>query len=67
MIKLSQKRTCEGCRALLQIQYIDRCELGYKFDDNFKPLQSCPKPKTNSEFIQCREIFKEVKQNETKM
>jgi hypothetical protein len=58
VITLSQKRTCSGCRALYQSQYMDRCELGYKFNGNFKPLEPCPKPRTNSDFIECCKFYK---------
>ena len=57
MIKLSQKRTCESCKAMYQSQYIDRCELGYQFDKHFKPLEICPKPKTYSEYYECRQWY----------
>jgi hypothetical protein len=57
MIKLSQKRTCENCKALYQSQYINKCELGYKFDKYFKPIEPCPKPKTYIELIECRKWY----------
>lgn len=57
-MKISQKRTCEGCRALYQGQYIDKCELGYMFNEKFKPLEQCPKPKTLNELLECIEWYK---------
>lgn len=57
MIKLSQKKTCENCKAIYQSQYVDRCELGYSFDKHFKPTEPCPKPKTFMELIECRELY----------
>lgn len=53
MLKLSQKKTCENCKALLLLQYSTKCELGYDFDAYFKPLEPCPKPKTYADFVQC--------------
>jgi hypothetical protein len=50
------KRTCNGCRALSD----NFCLLGYKtvvkkyFDYlpvEYKPLEECPKPKTNDEYV----------------
>ena len=53
------KKTCEGCKALELSQYTARCLLGYKFDERFKPLEQCPKPKTYADF------FEEKKQKGT--
>jgi len=58
MIRLSQKRTCNNCIALYQSQYIDRCELGYKFNEKFIPLTPCPKPLTYNDLIECRKWYK---------
>jgi hypothetical protein len=57
MVKLSKKRTCEGCKALDMRQYVSECILGYKIDDNFKPTEPCLKPKTYSEFIECNKLI----------
>jgi hypothetical protein len=48
------KRTCEGCKALRMEQYYSECMLGYKLDDHFKPLEECPKPKTNMAYIDAK-------------
>jgi hypothetical protein len=57
MVKMSQKRTCEGCKALDQRQYINDCLLGYKFDEHFKPLEICPKPKTYEQYIESKQWY----------
>lgn len=58
MIKLSQKRTCEGCKALYMEQGgTHRCELNYKYNEHFKPSEPCPKPKTIMEFYECMEWY----------
>lgn len=57
MIKLSQKKTCENCRALEQYQYVNGCILGYVFNEKFKPLEPCPKPKTWNDLIECRKRY----------
>lgn len=51
------KRTCNGCRALSR----GICTLGYEvapktviehvYTVEWKPLQECPKPKTNGELV----------------
>lgn len=57
------KRTCNGCKALSQSKYF-YCELGYKLTSKreyegitieCKPLEECPKPKTNDEY--CKEVI----------
>jgi len=58
MIKLSQKRTCNNCKALLQEQYLSRCELGYNFNKDYRPVEICPKPKTILELIECWKLYK---------
>lgn len=63
MIKLSQKRTCEGCKALIQpvwSRYIFICSLGYSFDEKYKPLEVCPKPKTIADLIECNKYYKKL-------
>jgi hypothetical protein len=50
------KRTCYGCKALEG----DHCYLGYKNEKLFKnysstdvkPLEECPKPKTNDKYME---------------
>lgn len=49
-MKLSQKRTCDRCRALYIGQYDSKCLLGYKIK-NFSPETPCPKPCTNNDYI----------------
>lgn len=54
-MKISQKRTCNGCKA----EDLKSCALNYKVENVFmlgrivgnKPLEPCPKPKTHDEFI----------------
>ena len=47
------KKDCYGCRALYQEQYFSRCSLGFKHDDiNHKPLEECPKPRTNYKLVE---------------
>ncbi|MFJ8247385.1 hypothetical protein [Peribacillus asahii] len=54
------KRTCNGCKALEED--MGSCSLGYKIKGvnhpkyieitiEYKPLEECPKPKTNTEFV----------------
>ena len=58
MINLSQKRTCEGCKALEQYQGgTNKCTLGYSFDKNWKPIEPCPKPKTIMELFESRKLY----------
>lgn len=57
MIRLSQKRTCEDCRALKMDQYTNKCVLGYKYE-HFVPLGSCPKPKTYNDLSECEKYYK---------
>ena len=49
------KRTCEGCKALcFKDKYEQYCLLSYKMDGmKLKPLEDCPKPTTNMDFINC--------------
>jgi len=45
------KRTCNGCKALVDVQgYGLKCNFGYKMDVG-KPLEECPKPKNYTELI----------------
>ena len=64
-MKISQKKTCNNCRALT---HDCRCELGYKIKAkyyaecipiNARPLEPCPAPKTVYESIEaCRNLKK---------
>lgn len=69
-MKLSQKRTCSGCRALEFGQYSDKCLLGYSFDKKHVPQEKCPKPTTISELIfasnQANGLLKRVTREEAK-
>ena len=54
-IQISRKRTCNGCKALYFDHAAPECRLCYSIDLNLiKPLEPCPKPKTNVEFVHCR-------------
>ncbi len=48
------KRSCDGCKAFsFRDKYEGKCDLGFKIDGmKWKPLEDCPKPRTNIEF--CR-------------
>ena len=61
-IRLSQKRTCNGCRACVSEW---SCEFGYKVAPKgtiagriymWKPLEPCYKPKTMSEYLLAKEL-----------
>jgi hypothetical protein len=55
------KKTCNGCKASTIDRFEARCDLGFSVDTIFsklfliayegKPLEECPKPKTNKEFV----------------
>ena len=51
-IKISQKRTCNGCKALVSHAAQGcTCTLGYPLDsDNGIPSKPCPKPTTNENY-----------------
>lgn len=49
-MKISKKRTCNGCKALSIQQYYSTCLLRYKFK-SFIPQSPCPKPCTNNDYI----------------
>jgi hypothetical protein len=60
-MKLSQKRTCNSCKAESYDSrpYIARCELGFSVTEkNYEgiPLEKCYKPLTNSQYVDAREI-----------
>ena len=56
------KRTCDGCKAFIYSNYSAKCERGYEVENyervkvsgdvllRFRPLKTCPKPKTNNEY-----------------
>ncbi|KJS85009.1 MAG: hypothetical protein JM58_09595 [Peptococcaceae bacterium BICA1-8] len=56
-IKLSQKRTCERCKALYISQYDVKCQLGYFLDIKINPTEPCPKPMTYIELIECKKWY----------
>lgn len=51
-MKISQKRTCEGCRAVDWWTHNSiTCELKFNIDGKKGiPLEPCPKPKNNREY-----------------
>jgi uncharacterized protein (DUF1684 family) len=63
-MKLSQKRTCNGCKALNVVDA--RCDLGAEiaidFSDadarfkKYRPKQKCYKPTTNNEWVMALEL-----------
>ena len=56
------KRTCERCKALIDVQgYGLKCNLDYKMIDG-KPQEECPKPKTYNEWIYYSDLITRVKQ-----
>jgi len=58
-IKLKNYRKCNGCKAITcnstgALSY--HCDLGYKTGSKYGeiiPLEPCPKPKTNDQYILC--------------
>lgn len=57
------KRTCNGCRALEQINGYFNCILGYKIEQKYveqvfnvgaKPKEECPKPTTYEEYLKLK-------------
>lgn len=64
MIKLSQKRKCDRCRALEYDRGMCKCRLGYGINENYNngvlypnPKEKCPKPKTVIEYYECIEWY----------
>ena len=63
-MRISEKRTCHGCKALFMSDIIDtKCRLGYpiekvKIDSTgafwCRPTHQCHKPKTYSEFFEAQ-------------
>lgn len=54
------KKSCDGCRAFYPDRPVSRCALGYKLDViKWKPLEQCPKPRTNIEL--CNTPHKSIK------
>lgn len=64
---LSQKRTCNGCYALVRLNKLNFCSMSYKtsvksveahmgdkpyFHDDVCPLEPCPKPITYRQYVQ---------------
>lgn len=71
-MKISQKKTCEGCKAINEIQGSTMdCKLGYhnkgRYDSfialpKIEPQEPCPKPKTYKELIDAEEKYKKISQ-----
>jgi hypothetical protein len=63
------KRKCDGCKALEVDRYYGRCLLGHSIKNErindliivYKPLEECPKPMTNIQFIEAPRKGWEVK------
>lgn len=62
--KYTQKKNCNGCKALYGIGIDQRCLIGYKMTTTQEkhehytyeraiPLEPCPKPKTHKEKREC--------------
>jgi hypothetical protein len=50
------KRTCNGCKALDWDRGCWECRLRHKIDiEKGKPLEECPKPMTNEQYIRAKE------------
>lgn len=63
-MKISQKRTCNNCRAMQRLRLRGWCSLGYKTEGepwDLKPMEPCPKPLTHREIIEIRKIMREEK------
>lgn len=55
------KKTCNGCKAYTKGVSKGTCSLGFQFKDIYipktgsfidsVPIEKCPKPKTNDEFV----------------
>jgi hypothetical protein len=61
------KRTCDGCKALLDLHIDCACKLGYpmkrKWSDkgvDCAPDEPCPKPMTNRKYVDLLLIRKDV-------
>lgn len=68
MIKLSQRKKCDGCRCLAHngctIGYIIKIgikDLRYANIKTYTPLEPCPKPLTGNDFIQAIKLYKNSK------
>ena len=60
-MRLSQKRTCDKCRAF----YVytgdahPECSLGYEIiTEGYIPAEPCPKPITNKEYIEALDNYR---------
>jgi len=56
---IGQKRTCQGCRVLYDSTFpAFICDLGYPIEikEGVRPLVPCPKPKSNLEAINVKEV-----------
>ena len=66
-INISQKKTCNGCRAYCGTVSTPYCELGYPIDlkafdalgfTQFGiPKVPCPKPRNYSQFNECHDLY----------
>ncbi len=72
-MKLSQKRTCEGCRASTP-RYQTTCELGFNHKGELiknlgvhrmVPQEPCYKPKTITELYQAYELVRITRRQKT--
>jgi len=51
--EVKMKKTCNGCKALhFEGKSIVSCDLHFKFDDKFSPLEECPKPLTYKKLVE---------------
>lgn len=66
-MKLSQKRTCNNCRASTATTtcwpMTWGCELYYRVGDRHTPLEPCPKPTTIEEYLFALNNYKKIKKN----
>lgn len=60
-IIMSQKRTCESCKALILNNGWYSCELGYDINQKGIPLEHCPKPKTYMDEFHCQQYYRKLK------
>lgn len=70
-MKLSQKRSCNSCKALMSKGYTGSdCCLGYKIEDAkvvfgttvaYKPTEPCPKPLNNNDLCDATKHYKNTR------
>ena len=59
IMKISQKKTCKGCRAWAAWKTTPTCDLGYEIQNgkegfvctNAKPMEPCPKPTRVADYV----------------